>query len=153
MSKNAFHGIMFLMFLCLLSFCYSGRGKKSGTWFPFFLRLLNFNGWNSLFVTIYTTFISFFFFSHRTQITPIFRRMRSSENELWICFFFTLVLQFIWTHLLCCSAFGFCNPEKDPHLCTSLITATAFHVIFVLLTLPKAHVMRLYISMGLLVVW
>ena len=70
--------------------------------------------------------------------------MGSSENELWICFYFTLFLQLIWTHLLCCSAFDFCNPEKDSHFCTFLITATEFHVIFVRLTLPKAQGMRLH---------
>ena len=39
--------------------------------------------------------------------------------------------------LLCCYAFDFCNPDKDPRFCSFLITATAFHIIFVRLTCKK----------------
>ena len=80
LSKNTFHGIMFLMFLCLLLFCYFGVGTKSGTWFPFFLDPI----WRVETVVCNNLhYFHFFIFSFiifiETQITPLFRRMGSSE--------------------------------------------------------------------------
>ena len=47
--------------------------------------------------------------------------------------------------LICCSAFDVCNPEKDRSFCSFskyCYGATAFHIIFVRLTHPKADMMR-----------
>ena len=90
-------------------------------------------------------FKSFFHLFHsfsftETQITPQFRRAISYGPDLWICFFYTLVLHFIWTSYSAALHSTFATSIRT----LVSITATAFHIIFVRLTCPKAHMMRLH---------
>ncbi len=108
-------------------------------------------------------FKSFFHLFHsfsftETQITPQFRRAISYGPDLWICFFYTLVLHFIWTSYSAALHSTFATSIRT----LVSITATAFHIIFVRLTCPKAHtvwcdciipIALMVVLLGSLVIW
>ncbi len=89
----------------------------------------------------------------KTEITLVFGRISSPENEWWACFSLAFVLLFLWMHYSAARPSALAPPRRIQSFCTFSSLPPRFWL-FLCVSLVQRHVWRIWIVLKvLLLVW